>query len=165
MTGAAPSRGRGAARRGSAYLLVLGITTMLVVMGISGVLLGRVAVEESDLQQDQAIARLAAQVALDVTHKQLDLSGDTWRATTDDDQWQSARAYAGATIRVKFVDEIDGELDNDNTQPFRVYTQAQSGDAVRLYSVELIPLEGGGYKRNARTLRQETLDRGGLDSD
>ena len=145
-------------QRGTAYVLVLGITTLLVVMGIGGAMLGRVEVEKGNLQHDQAVARLAAEVTLDIRHKQLNLSGTAWRSAVQHDTWSAAQTYAGAQIRTKIVDEIDGDLTNNNAQPFRVYTMAQVGNAARVYSIEMIPEDDDTYTRNARTLRQEVMN-------
>lgn len=146
-------------RRGTAYVLVLGITAMLVVMGISAAMLSRVTLEKNKLDENQAAVRLAAEVALDVTHKQLTLiDAATWRAAATNDQWESRQTYADAAISVKFVDEIDGNLSNNTTDRFRLYTRAVRGDAVRIYSVEFVPDGEGGYDRLARTFRQDTLD-------
>jgi len=150
-------RSRRANRRGSAYILVLGITTMLVVFGIGGAMIGRVTVEEGRLQEELIKARLAADVSLDVMHKRLD-GATAWRGVVSDDTWSSSQTIADADVRFKYVDEFDGNLGNDNTQPFRVYAKAQVGDAVRVYSVEFVPDASNNLTRRPRSFRQEPAD-------
>ncbi|MBX2852743.1 MAG: hypothetical protein KTR15_13485 [Phycisphaeraceae bacterium] len=152
---AATSRRRNGRQRGSAYILVLGITTMLVVMGIGSSLLSRVMLEQSNLEEDVVSVRLAAVSALDVMHKRID--GDTgWRSKFSHDTWGGTEAYGDAEVQFKFVDEADENLADDATQLFRVYARATIGHAVRVYSVELKPDGSGGYTRDARTLRRES---------
>ncbi|MFN3166848.1 MAG: hypothetical protein ACE37H_07270 [Phycisphaeraceae bacterium] len=148
---------RRASQRGTAYLLVLGITTMLVVFGITSAMIGRVTVEQAALNEDLAIARLAAEVGIDIMHKRIE--GDTaWRGTTSNGDWSGSQPIADAKVYFKFVDEFDGNLANDNTQPFRLYAKAEVGDAVRVYSVEFVPDASNNLTRRPRSFRQEPAD-------
>lgn len=148
---------RSARRRGTAYVLVLSVTTLLVVMGIGGSMAARVAVEQSDLETEQALTRLAAMCMLDVTHKRLDGRMD-WRNTVGNDLWSYRELYGRTKVYVKFIDEIDGSINGDYTQPFRVYAMSTLNKTVRIYSIEFVPDADGTLTRNARTLRQETVD-------
>jgi len=153
-------------QRGTVYVLVLAITSMLVVVGIAGSMLARSQVKQSVLQHNQSSARLAALSMLDITHKQLD--GETsWRSVVADDTWDAGTAFGSldggttfdqVTVQIKFVDELDGRIAGDDTQPFRVYARATAGDAVRIYSVELVPDASNNLTRIAHSMRQETDD-------
>lgn len=148
---------RHTARRGTVYILVLAVTGLLVVLGVSGAMLSRVTVERSKLEQDQSEVRLAAESALDVTHKRI--NGTTaWRDSVVDDTWSAGELLGGTLVAVKYVDEIDGRIAGDPSQPFRLYARAATRGAVRIYSVEFIPDEAGNLRRNARTFQQETVD-------
>lgn len=144
-------------RRGSAYILVLGITAMLVVMGIGSTLLSRVMLEQSGLEEDIAAAGLAAGAALDVVHKRID--GTTaWRSLVTNNTWSGVETYGQAQIQAKFVDEYDSDLSNDTSDSFRLYAKAVVGNAVRVYSIELKPDGSGGYTRDAKTLRRDAVN-------
>ena len=146
-----------AAQRGSVYVLVLGITTMLVVFGITGAMIARVTVEQARLQESLTKVRMAAEVGIDVKHKRL--NGTTsWRSSVGNNNWSSSEAIADAKVYYKYVDEFDGSLSNDNTQPFRMYCKAEKGDAVRVYSVEFVSDSAGNLTRRPRTMRQEAAD-------
>lgn len=148
---------RPAARRGTVYILVLGITTMLVVFGIAGAMIARVTVEQGQLQEELTKAKLAAEVALDVRHKQID-GQNAWRGSVGDNTWSKNNNIADAKVYFKYVDEYDGTIANDNTQPFRLYAKAEVGQAVRVYSVEFVPDDTAKLTRRPRTFRQEPAD-------
>ena len=158
MRGSRPTRRvRHAAHRGTAYILVLGITTMLVVFGIAGAMVSRVTVQQCKLQQDLTRARLAAEVALDVAHKRIDGS-TSWRSTVGNGTWSGCENLADAKVYLKYVDEYDGTIAGDNTQPFRLYAKALINNAVRVYSVEFVPDETGHLTRRPRSMRQEAAE-------
>lgn len=143
-----------AKERGTIYVLVLGVVMLLVVLGVAGVKVSQIKLERSGLQQDLAVATLVAENAIDVTHKQID-GTVTWRTGVGDNKWSEKLSYGGALVYVKYIDEIDGRMSDDPTQRFRLYTKAVVGEAVRVYSVEMIPDDSGNLTRNARTFRRE----------
>lgn len=146
-----------ARQRGTAYILVLGITAMFVVIGIGGTLLGRIALQQSELEDDIAAAGLIAEAALDVMHKRIDGS-TTWRSLVANNTWSGPETIGTAQVQFKFVDEIDANLSGNTNQPFRLYAKATVGRAVRVYSVEFCPDSSGGYRRNGRTFRRDAAN-------
>lgn len=146
-------------QRGTVYVLVLGITTLLVAMGVAGAMLARVANERSNLEQDQAKARLLALSMFDIRHGQID--GYTlWRAFVTNDTWDGWQTLGDGQVRSKYLDEVDGDIKNwgGEDQPFRLYVEAQVGDAVRVYSQEFIVGDSNVLIRNPKSLRQEQAD-------
>lgn len=145
--------------RGTAYVLVLAVTSILIVLGISASQIARGELEQSTLEHDQFHSRLGAQYAQDLIHKFLD--GDTaWRTTVQDATWYLMLSNVDGTYRVyyAFVDQIDGDIRNDATQPFMLYTLTVGGDARRAYRIELIPDEDGNLTRNANSFEQILFD-------
>lgn len=144
---------RHARQRGTAYVLVLAITSMLVMLGITATQISRGEMKRNTLEQDQAEVRLLAISCQDILHKQL--SGRlTWRASARDGKWTRFETIDGVTLYYAFVDQIDGDITNDYTQPFLLYTAAVDGDSARAYIVELVPDESGNLTRNASSFRQ-----------
>lgn len=144
-------------QRGTAYVLVLGVTTLLVVMGLAGVMLARGNVARSTLEQEQAKARLLAISYLDIRHGQID--GLTiWRWSVTNGAWDAQYALGDGVVQSMYIDEIDGDLANDDTQSFRLYVKATVGNAVRVYSQDFIPGESNIISRDPKSLRQESAD-------
>lgn len=144
-------------QRGTVYVLVLSITSLLVVLGIASSMLARKHTRQSVLQHNQTSARLAAITALDYQHKMID--GDaTWRNAVTDGVWSAGATYEDAVVQYKFIDEMDGSLVDSSAHPFRLYAKATVGDAVRIYSAEFIPDAANSYTRDPRTFRQELAD-------
>ena len=142
---------------GTALVLVLGMTTLLVTLGIAATHVARGELERNTLEQDQADARIAAQYTLDYIHKALD--GDTsWRAGAVNDNWTLFATLHEVTLYYKYVDEIDGDITNDATQPFMLHAVAIKDNSRRLYRVELVPDASGNLKRNDSTFEQGTFE-------
>lgn len=148
---------RYARRRGTVYVLVLSITSLLVILGIGGAMVSRVEIEKSELEQHQSATRWVAIISLDLTHKRIN-GETTWRSEVWHDVWRPSENYNGCRIQVKYVDEIDGVIGDDPMQPFRLYAKAEKGSAVRIYSVEMIPDSNGNLTMNPRSMRKETVD-------
>ena len=152
-----PQRRRHAKRRGTAYVLVLSITSLLVMLGLTASQLVRTEISNNSRLEDQAAVQLSAMSALDIMHKRLD--GETaWRSSTAHDAWDTGEKIDGVLVQFKFIDETDGNLSSDNTHRFRLYAMATRNDARRLYSVELMPDASFNLRRNPTTLRRETVD-------
>lgn len=140
-------------RRGTALILVLGITTLLVTLGIAATQIARGQLERNALEQDQAAARLAAQSTQDLIQKALD-GQTTWRSTAVSGDWNTFATLDGVQLYYAYVDEVDGDLGNDTTQPFVLYSLAVSGDSKRCYRVELVPDSANNLRRNEPTFEQ-----------
>jgi len=139
--------------RGTALVLVLGMTTLLVTLGIAATQIARGELKRNTLEQDQAEARIAAQYTLDYIHKAL--NGNTsWRSDAQDDRWYYFAQLDGTYIYYSYIDQIDGDISNDATQPFILYTLAIKGNSQRLYRVELVPDEAGNLNRNESKFEQ-----------
>lgn len=142
--------------RGTAYVLVLGITSLLIVLALAAAQITKRHVERNELHMNEAQARLNAEYVQGYIQKLYD--GDmTWRDNVGDNQWAYFFTYEGVSMYYAFEDPIDGQMAGDYTQPFRLYTIAVAGEAQRLYSAEYMPDEDGHLTRTAWTLRRETL--------
>ncbi len=147
-----------ARQRGTIYVLVLGVVSLLVVLGVAGAMSARVTVQRGKLEQEQLRARLLAESYLDLIHKRI--NGTTlWRNLHINNTWSNpAEIIDGCRLQYKFVDEQDANLSNNTAQPFRLYAKASIGNAVRVLSIELMPDGSGGNTRNLTTLRREAAN-------
>ena len=143
-------------QRGTVYLLVLGLVAMLIVLGVGGILLARSVADRNGLHEDQERAALLAQSYLEVLHTRH--SGTTaWRSGHAHDTWSNPSEPLGAGwVKYKFKDELDGSLNDDATEPVRLYARAQVGGAVRVYSIELTCYDGLALVPDQATLRRES---------
>jgi hypothetical protein len=139
------SRRPSARRRGSAYLLVLSTSMIVAVVGIAAVLALRLQRQVAEADTATVEARFATESVLDLAIFRL--RGDvTWRAKYANDTWTDKETVSlqthTATYRFKLVDEGDGDLADDPTDPVRLYVEAAVGNAARLYSVLLQAEQG-----------------------
>lgn len=125
-------------RPGSALVLVLGTASLVTVIGIAGLTINRLNSRTTSASQDVSHARIMAQSAVDLGVWGL-ANNPSWRSMIAHDKWADDTNYAGALISTKYVDEIDGDLSNNNHDPVRVYGRAKVGQAVRIYSMVLTP--------------------------
>jgi Tfp pilus assembly protein PilX len=135
-------------RRGSLYIAVLGVALLITIIGISAMLAARV--EHRALVDTEAAVK-ADFGATSITDLALFwITADyNWRTTYTNNTWTPALATDGMTLRFKLVDELDGNLANDPTQPVRLYAKAIVGRAVRLESVLLQPTPSPNLLSNA----------------
>lgn len=142
--------------RGTALVLVLGVTTLLVTLGITAIQIARGTLKQNALEKDEAEARIAAKYTLDYVHKMLD--GDTtWRVDAMDGSWSLFTQIDDTLIFYSYIDEIDGDISNDPAQPFMLYTVAITDHSKRVYRVELIPDADGNLRRNDSKFEQGTF--------
>jgi len=123
-------------RRGSIYVAVLGVALLVTVIGLSALLSVRVEHRAAILTEDAVRADFAAQSYVDWMVFTLNRDSG-WRAAYDNDSWSGDEIQDEATCNFKLVDELDGDLVNDASQPVRLYGKATVGGAVRIYSVIL----------------------------
>jgi len=138
MTPALDNPARRGCRRGSIYLATLGTAVIVTIIGLSALLVARVHRATAAAVEDATRARIAADCAVDVMIFRLAGQSD-WRDVLENDVWTSEEIAGDATVSYKLVDEIDGDLSNDDTQPVRLYAKARVGRAVRICSVLLNP--------------------------
>jgi hypothetical protein len=134
MNGGSCGRNGRRVRRGGVYLAVLGVSMLVTLIGLSGVLATRVRQRTAAMARAAAQADTAAQAFMDVALFRLthDLY---WRINYQNDTWTTAESCGDTTVVFKLVDELDGNLANDHSQPARLYTKATVGEAMRMYSV------------------------------
>ncbi|MEO0476949.1 MAG: hypothetical protein AAF085_13405 [Planctomycetota bacterium] len=143
-------------QRGTAYVLVLAITTLLITLGFAAAQLAQNQIEQGDTQLDQAKAGLTAQFIQDLVHKRN--TGDlTWRDGVDTETWYFMGQEDGVRVFFAYVDPIDSDLGDDYSEPFVLYTMGLSGTTFRIYSVEYSSDSEGNLTRNASTFQQQVF--------
>lgn len=124
--------------RGTVYLLVLSVSVLITGIGLSALMLTRVERRTTELTRAITEARLAASSLLEVIVVRI--NNDTkWRSTYTHDVWEPNETFDDMVFTFKLVDEEDGDLANDISQPVRLYCKVDTGGARRIYSVLLEP--------------------------
>jgi hypothetical protein len=126
------------ARRGSAYIAVLGLSMLVTTIGLGAMLAIRSQRRTADLQNYESDARAAAAGAIDLAAVSL-AKQPTWRSSYANDTYTSTKALGAAGISFKLVDEHDADLADSAIDAVRVYGAGSAGDATRIASVVLRP--------------------------
>ncbi len=113
-------------RRGSIYLLVLGMAVILTVIGLGAVTVSRVQARSTGGSQDWSEAQSLAFSAVEHALAQIDET-DGWRSAYS--QQTIGKSLGRGTFTWRLVDEADGDLTNDPTSPFTVFAMGTVGDA------------------------------------
>lgn len=143
-------------RKGSAYLLVLGVTSLLVTLGLAAIQLATRQVERHAWTEAQAQTRLSALNAQDLVSRQL--SGTTaWRPFVSNNLTYFLMRQGDGFVYFSLSDPIDGDVANDPLHAIRLRTLSVSGHTVRIYSAEYQPDEDGNLSMIPGTLQRETL--------
>jgi hypothetical protein len=123
-------------RRGSMYIAVLLIATIVSVIGISALTVTRLQLRSAEGASDVTAACLYAQSAIEMGLFTVNDDAD-WRSVYSNDDWLPERSIGDGVYTLKLVDEVNGSLTADPNAAVRLYGWGMAGDAVRIYSVLL----------------------------
>ncbi len=128
-------------RRGSVYVLVLGVAAMITVVGLSAIALSRTQMKSTLVESEWSRAGVLAQAGVEAAVTTMNTS-TTWRA----DYAAGGEAAIGtlgssgpggpAAATFKIIDPTDGSLVKFDRDPVRVYGYGRVGDATRVYSLD-----------------------------
>ncbi len=117
-------------------MAVLGMAMVVTVIGLSALTAARVEHRAAREGEAAVKADFHAQSAIEVVLFRLS-TDPNWRTSYSNDTWTSEETDGDHVFCFKLVDEEDGDLANDYTQPVRLHAKAGVGEAVRIYSVQL----------------------------
>ena len=120
---------------GSVYIAVLGASMVVVVLGLSAILLGRVQMQIAEQSHNTTEARLYAQSATEIGLYSMNRV-PSWRTIYSNDTWNERNIGRGA-MKWKLVDEVDGDLANNKDDPVRLIAWGMVGRATHKSSVFL----------------------------
>lgn len=124
------------AARGGIYVAVLAIGMLVSILGISGLIAARASGREVEYTRDTEEAEQLSQAALELGRLAID-GNATWRKTLSNGAWSSSLALGRGRLAWRVVDETDGDLANNESDPVRLYGQGVCGGSVRVTSVLL----------------------------
>ncbi len=123
-------------RRGGVYLLVLGVSMVIVMIGVSVSHLARIRSSSRTLSEEATKAELAAKSAVEITLKRIRLDS-TWRSTKTSGVWSSPAETIGDAKFVSMLEDNDGNLADDPDDHAMLTVKASVGGAMRMLSVHL----------------------------
>lgn len=135
------ARRRGIARRrGSVYLLALGVSTLIAVIGLSALTKVRINQRLAKQGQARSAAQSLAQSAVEHALTTIDATPQ-WRTVLRHDVESTEFKLGDGTFTWKLIDETDGDLANDDGQLVRLRGTGRSGHSVQMYAVQLQPVK------------------------
>ncbi|MFQ5463449.1 MAG: hypothetical protein ACE5E5_12600, partial [Phycisphaerae bacterium] len=140
MTG--PPCHRQSRRRAATYVLVMGAAMLVMTIGLSAIVVTRLQVRDSvnahDAQEAGLLARSAIEYALIDIDNTVSNDYPSWRNQRRSGVATAPQALGRGTFSWMLLDD-DGILNDDFSDPLRLYGIGEVGDARRVYSVELLP--------------------------
>ncbi len=129
----------GARRRGSTYIMVLGLSLILTVIGLSALTVSRVTGRMVAASRDSSEARFLAFTAAEHALNRIN-ADDDWRTTYNGAT--VAKSFGSGTFSWRVVDEDDGDLTDGQWDPATIVATGTVGDASHTLSLR-ITRDGG----------------------
>lgn len=125
------------ARRGTAYLLIVGVISLVAIMALASGMASQIAIRQASLSVDTQRAEALAESAVSWAIARINADAN-WRTTfTNNVEVTRVAVTGGGQISFKLVDETDGNLAGSTTHAVRVYGIGRAGKATRVRSVVL----------------------------
>lgn len=125
-------------RRGSTYVLVLGAAVLVTVVGLSASAITRSQARSAAVSRDWTKATAGARSGIDLATYVVN-SVPGWRARVNASATYGPLRVGDGELQLTFLDEIDGLVGNNETDPVRVFARMQEGEATRYFSGVLEP--------------------------
>jgi len=128
----------GAHRRGSTYVMVLGLSLVLTVIGLSALTVARVNARGVRASRDCSEARVLAFSAVEHALNRVNADAD-WRTTYNGAT--VSKSLGRGTFSWRVVDEADGDLADDDLDPATIIATGTINDASHTLSLR-VTMEG-----------------------
>ena len=107
------ARSRAGARRGSVYLLVLSVSMIVLVIGLSGLMVSRIEQRSASAVSDMTQARLHALAAVEMGLFLMEADPLTWRESFKVGVLPTDMPLGNGTLTLEVADPVDGDLTNN----------------------------------------------------
>lgn len=135
-------RHRTSARRtASMYIVVVGSTAAITVIGLSAAVVVRVESQSARDSLDLAEAQLYARSAIEMGQHWI-RNDSAWRTTYTSGAWETDKTIGRGTYTLLGVDTVDGNLSNSKGDPLLMTGIGRLGDATYKLQVTLNPIGG-----------------------
>jgi hypothetical protein len=129
-----------ASRTGSVYLLALGASTLIAVIGLLALTKVRINQRLAKQGEARSVAQALAQSAVEQALTMIDATPQ-WRTVLRHDVDVAEFKLGDGTFTWRLIDEDDGDLSNDEGQLVRLRGTGRSGQAVQMYALQLRPVK------------------------
>ncbi len=136
-------------QRGSVYVLVLGASILVAVIGVSALMAARVQHGAISRSADAAQTRLLARSAIDLGLCSI-RQNPTWRTLFAAGTLPTGLELGSGTLTLTATDPVDGNLTNNNTDPVVLIGIGNVGQATYRLEVTLNGdgmIESGSWRR------------------
>lgn len=123
------------ARRGGAYVLVLGAATLLTVVGLGVIAAVRTSIGRVVMSRDWSAAGVLAESSIEGALSRINTE-PTWRSDFGSSPVAGPVSIGGGTASFRIEDPNDGDLSNNPKDPVRIVGVGRVGQARRAYAVE-----------------------------
>lgn len=124
-------------RRGTVYVLVLAVASLVLTIGLGGLAVARSTARTLDASDSASIARRNARSAIEIGTL-LMAKDSSWRKTRANGKWLKDIALGQGTFTLEVVNP-SGDLNRDPTDPVVLTGTGKHGKAVQSISVTLQP--------------------------
>lgn len=124
-------------RRGSSYVLILSISMIITVIGLSSLLMAQIQRREIQVTADQSAARFYAVSAIDYALELIKLDPTGERIKFRDGTFPVNVPIGQGTMSFNVSDPVDGDPSNNTTDPLVIIGVGRMGDAVHFVSVRV----------------------------
>ena len=111
------ARSRAGARRGSVYLIVLSVSMIVLVIGLSGLMVSRIEQRSASAVSDMTHARLHALAAVEIGMFIMEADPLNWRALFKAGFLPTDMPLGNGTLTLEAADPLDGDLTNGAADP------------------------------------------------
>ncbi len=111
------ARSRAPARRGSVYLIVLSVSMIVLVIGLSGLMVSRIEQRSASAVSDMTHARLHALAAVEMGMFLIEAKPLSWRESFKVGVLPTDMPLGNGTLTLEAVDPVDGDLTNHKDDP------------------------------------------------
>jgi len=126
-------------RRGTAYVIVLSTSMIVMTLGVSALLAVRAQVRSAATTDHAVEARLNANAGVDLALYTLYSYNSAWRDAFTSGAWVEDYAIGHGTFSVTVVDPIDDDLADSHLDPIVIRSIGTRGEARAIVEVELRP--------------------------
>jgi hypothetical protein len=126
-----------AGRRGSTYVLVLGLSAIIMTMALGAMAIARIQARQGRGTADVAHARLCAGAAVELGRLRIKDDAN-WRITYPNGMWGIDVPLGRGTASLQVIDPGDGNLADDDLEPVVLTGTGASGGATQKIRVTLL---------------------------
>lgn len=131
-----PSTFRHRTHHGGVYIAVLGVSLLVMTIGLGGLLAVRAQAGTADDLRNTLRAQAASTAAVELARLFIH-SNANWRSILTSGTWSAATTFAGGQIRWRVTDTSDANLADDASEPVTIEGMAELAGCTRLTSVDL----------------------------